>query len=102
MVEGMQDSVSIERRVVPPISYKAMGGFALALKELVPGWSWVPDLEVGAQPDFSEHLGHGFRELSVERGWRPGVQCDIGTVWKAGLLQELFRLLGIIVIRLDA
>src|SRR5262249_53757485 len=101
MVEGMQDSVSIERRIVPPIGYKAVGGLALALEELVPGWAWGPDLEVGAQPDLREHFAHGFRELPVEGCRRPGVQRDIGAVRKAGLLQQLFRLLRIVVVRLD-
>src|SRR2546425_9906960 len=76
MVEGMQDGISIECRVIPPTANKPVRRFALTLEELVIGRSWVPDLEVGAQPDLGEHLSHGFRELPVERTnlkiWDPG------------------------------
>ena len=67
VVERMQDGIGVECRVVPPAADEAIRRFTFSLEELIPGRSWIPDLEVRSQADLREHLGNGFVHLTGPR-----------------------------------
>src|SRR5919198_1373798 len=66
MVQGMENSIRVKRRVIAPGAVKAIGRLAFGLEKLVPCRPWLPELEVRAQPHFAEHFGHGLGDLAEE------------------------------------
>src|SRR5262249_51853418 len=66
MVQGMENSIRVKCRVVSPGSVKTIGRLAFPLEKLVPGRTWLPDLEIRAQPYLAEHFGDGLGDLAEE------------------------------------
>src|SRR5262249_28497772 len=66
MVQGMENSIRVKGLVVSPGSVKTIGGLAFTLEKLVPGRTWLPGLEIRAQPHFAEHFGNGLGDLAEE------------------------------------
>src|SRR5262249_19051778 len=66
MVQGMENSIRVKRRVIAPGAVKTIGRLTFTLVKLVPGRTWLPGLEIRAQPHLAEHFGNGLGDLAEE------------------------------------